>query len=139
LPDGAFGHYPNSEMAELPPELQAAVEDQAQARVEMSIQGYAKYLTPEAIDSLRASFPGIPPRVSAYSIASVETRGSEYVVEVSYSSRNESFQVRSRWRKDDDGWKVAHAERLWAEGQKRPGPLSRLADSVLRFFARLRR
>ena len=48
-------------MPDLPPDLATSVNDQAKARVEMSIQGYAKYLTPEAIDTLRASFPGMPP------------------------------------------------------------------------------
>ena len=33
----------------LPPDLEQAVSEQSQARVEMSIQGYAKYLTPQAI------------------------------------------------------------------------------------------
>jgi len=40
-------------MAELPADLAAAVNDQAEARVAMSIQGYAKYLTPEAVDTLQ--------------------------------------------------------------------------------------
>jgi hypothetical protein len=45
-------------MIELPAELAHAVNNQAEARVAMSIQGYAKYLTPEAVDTLRASFQG---------------------------------------------------------------------------------
>jgi len=126
-------------MAELPPDLEAFVTDQALARVDMNVQGYAKYLTPEAIDSLRASFPGIPPRVSGYEIGTVEEAGADYVVNVRYAARDDSFVVRSRWRKQGDGWMVVHAERLWAEGEKRPGPISRLAGSVLRFFAGLRR
>jgi hypothetical protein len=32
-----------------------------------------------------------------------------------------------------------HAERLWSEGDKRPGFLSRVAGSVLRRLAALRR
>jgi len=105
----------------------------------MSIQGYAKYLTPEAIDSLRASFPGIPPRVSEYSLGEVADSGGQYEVSVRYSNRAEAFVVRSKWKKLDGGWMVVHAERLWAEGDKRPGPVSRFAGRVLGFFARLRR
>jgi len=123
----------------LPPDLEQAVSEQSQARVEMSIQGYAKYLTPEAIDTLRASFPGIPPRVNAYEIASIGGGGSEYVVEIRYSSRDDSFIVRSRWRKQNAGWMVVHAERLWAEGDKRPSLISRLAAKLLGPIARRRR
>ena len=125
-------------MPDLPEDLNAAITDQADARVRADIQTYAKYLTPEAIDSLRASFPGIPPRVTRYEIASVESRGAEYVCHVRYSARDDSFVVRSRWRREGESWVVAHAERLWAEGEKRPGLLSRLAGSVLRLFARRR-
>jgi hypothetical protein len=126
-------------MADLPADLSEAVHDQAKARMEMNIQGYAKYLTPEAIDSLRASFPGIPPRVSRYEIATVSEGGGEYTVDVKYFERDEPFVVRSKWRKTGDAWMVAHAERLWAEGEKRPGFLSRLAATVLRPLAGLRR
>jgi hypothetical protein len=126
-------------MAELPADLAENINQQAQARVEMSIQGYAKFLTPEAIDSLRASFPGIPPRVSGFEVATVEQVGGDYVVDVRYSNREESFIVQSKWRKLDSGWMVVHAERLWAAGEKRPGFLSKLAASVLRPLASLRR
>lgn len=123
----------------LPPDLEQAVSEQSQARVDMSIQGYTKYLTPEAIDTLRASFPGIPPRVDAYEIASTDGGGSDYVVEIRYSSRDDSFIVRSRWRNQDAGWMVVHAERLWAEGDKRPSFFSRLAAKLLGPIARRRR
>lgn len=126
-------------MPDLPPDLEAAVRDQADARVAMDVQGYAKYLKPEAVDSLRASFPGVPPRVSGYEIASVSGGGSDYTVEVRYSVRDTGFVVRSRWRRMDDGWSVVHAERLWEEGEGRPGLFSRLFASVLRPLARLRR
>jgi hypothetical protein len=123
----------------LPPDLQQAITDQSQARVEMNIQGYAKYLTPEAIDTLRASFPGIPPRVNRFEVDAVEGSGNEFTVSVRYFSRDESFVVRSRWRKQSEGWLVVHAERLWSEGDKRPGLLSRLAAKVLGPIARRRR
>lgn len=126
-------------MSGLPPDLETAVRDQADARVAMDVQGYAKYLTPEAVDSLRGSFPGVPPRVSGYEIASVSGGGSDYTVEVRYSVRDAGFVVRSRWRRTDDGWSVVHAERLWEEGESRPGFLSRLAASLLRPLARRRR
>ncbi len=126
-------------MAELPADLAAAVNDQAEARVAMSIQGYAKYLTPEAVDTLRASFQGIPPRVGGFDVESVEQSGGEYTVNVKYSSREDSFVVRSRWRQLDGDWMVVEAERLWAEGDKRPGPLSRLGGRVLSFFGGLGR
>lgn len=125
-------------MSELPADLSTIVNEQAQARVEMSVQGYAKYLTPEAIDSLRASFPGIPPRVNRFEIASAEGGGSEYAVEVRYFERDTPFIVRSRWKKQDSGWKVVHAERLWAAGDKRPGFLSKLIATVLGPIARRR-
>jgi hypothetical protein len=125
--------------AALPPDLEQAITDQSQARVEMNIQGYAKYLTPEAIDTLRASFPGIPPRVNRFEVDAVEGSGSEFTVGVRYFSRDESFVVRSRWRKRGEGWLVVHAERLWAEGDKRPGLLSRLVAKVLGPIARRRR
>jgi hypothetical protein len=126
-------------MAELPADLQQAIDDQAQARVAMNVQGYAKYLTPEAVDTLRASFPGIPPRVNRYDIAAAAREGSDYVVEVRYFERDTPFVVRSRWANQGDTWKVVHAERLWAEGDKRPGILSRIAASLLRPLARIRR
>jgi hypothetical protein len=126
-------------MADLPEELEAAVNDQAGARVAMNVQGYAKYLTPAAVDSLRASFPGVPPRVSRYEIGATEGSGAEYVVNVRYFMRDDEFVVRSRWRKENGGWMVAHAERLWSEGEKRPGLVSRIAGSVLRTLAGLRR
>src|ERR1700687_481716 len=68
--------------AGLPADLGQAITDQAQARVEMNIQGYAKFLTPEAIDSLRSSFPGIPPRVNRHEIDTIEGNGSEFTVGV---------------------------------------------------------
>ncbi|HEY5624859.1 MAG TPA: hypothetical protein VIT93_00065 [Dehalococcoidia bacterium] len=58
-------------MADLPEELRGSVEDQARARLEMSIQGYAKYLTPEATDSLRDSSKGMPPRVNRFEVDAV--------------------------------------------------------------------
>jgi hypothetical protein len=126
-------------MTDLPADLAKAVNAQAQARVEMNIGGYAKYLTPEAIDTLRASFPGVPPRVNRYAVDAVEVGGSDYTVDVRYFVRDESFVVRSRWRTIDGAWMVATAERLWIEGEKRPGFLSRLAGSVLRWISGLRR
>jgi hypothetical protein len=126
-------------MADLPADLAASVNDQAQARMDMNIQGYAKYLTPEAIDSLRASFPGIPPRVSRYDIATVNESGGDFTVDVQYFERDVPFVVRSKWRKTGDAWMVIHAERLWAEGEARPGILSRLAATLLRPLAGLRR
>jgi hypothetical protein len=126
-------------MAELPEDLAAAVTEQAEARVAMNIQAYSKYLTPAAIDALRASFPGVPPRVSRFEIGTTEGGGSEYVVDLRYFVRDDPFVVRSRWRKEEAGWMVVHAERLWEEGEARPGLLSRLAGSVLRSLARLRR
>jgi hypothetical protein len=126
-------------MADLPADLDAAVNDQASARVAMNIQGYAKYLAPEAVDSLRASFPGIPPRVSRYDIASIVGGNSDYTIDVRYYVRDESFIVRSKWRHTDGAWGVVHAERLWSEGESRPGFLSRLVGSVLGRLSRARR
>jgi len=126
-------------MAELPADLAESVNEQAQARVDMSIQGYARFLTPEAVDSLRASFPGIPPRVSGFEVATVDQVGNDYVVDVRYSNREESFIVQSKWRKLESGWMVVHAERLWAAGDKRPGFFSKLAANLLRPLANLRR
>jgi hypothetical protein len=126
-------------MADIPDDLAAAVNDQADARVQMDVQRFAKYLTPTAIDSLRASFPGVPPRVSKYEIADTSGGGSEYEVNVRYFVRDEDFIVRSEWKKNGDGWMVAFAERLWGEDEKRPGPLNRMAGSVLRWLASLRR
>jgi hypothetical protein len=125
-------------MSEPPEELLAAVRDQAEARVRMDPQGYAKYLTPEAIDSLRASASGVPPRVAAYEIDRHEPLGVDHVFDVRYSAPDVSFIVRSRWRKVEERWMVVHAERLWAEGEKRPGVLSRLFGSLLRALVRLR-
>lgn len=124
---------------DLPPDLLAAVNDQAAARVAMNVQGYAGYLTPAAIDSLRGSFRGLPPRVSGYEIVTQEALGADYVIDVRYSARSDSFVVRSRWTKQGERWMVADAERLWAEGESRPGLLSRLLASVLGFFVRSRR
>jgi hypothetical protein len=115
------------------------VNDQAEARVAMDVQRFAKYLTPAAIDSLRASFPGVPPRVSKYEIGETSGGGSEYEVNVRYFVRDEPFIVRSVWKKEANGWMVAFAERLWSEGEKRPGPLNRFAGSILRWLASLRR
>ncbi len=120
-------------------ELLAAVRDQAEARLRMDIQGYAKYLTPEALESLRTSFPGLPPRVQGYEIVAQEPRGVDYLFEVRYSARHDSFVVRSRWRELDEGWMVIHAERLWAAGQRRPGLLSRLLGSLVGPLASIRR
>ena len=126
-------------MADENDELLAAVREQAEARVRFDVQGYAKYFTPEAMESLRASFPGIPPRVSGYEIVSQRQEGGDQVIEVSYSAREDSFVVRSRWRRLEEGWRVVHAERLWAEGEERPGLLSRLAGWLLRALGGLRR
>ncbi len=126
-------------MAELPADLRSAVEDQAQARIEMSIGGYAKYLTPEATDSLRASARGMPPRVNRFEIDAVAGDGNGYTIDVRYFQRDESFVVRSRWRRRDDAWMVVHAERLWREGEARPGLISRVLAKVLGPIARLRR
>ncbi len=103
-------------MGEIPEDLEASVEDQAQSRVEMSVQGYAKYLTPEATDSLRASAKGMPPRVNRFEVEPVEGGGSDHTIDVRYFQRDESFVVRSRWQRRDDAWMVVHAERLWGEG-----------------------
>ncbi len=121
-------------MPELPEDLRTTVRDQADARLNMDIRGYARYLTPDAIDALRASFPGIPPRVSRYELSLEDVRGTDHVVDVRYYMRHESFVVRSRWRKGDDGWMVVHAERLWADGDKRPGMLSRLIARATALF-----
>jgi hypothetical protein len=118
-------------MAELPDDLRAAVEDQARARTEMSIRGYAKYLKPEAVDSLRESVKGMPARVNKFEIDAVEAGGDGYTVDVRYFQRDESFVVRSRWRSLAEGWMVVHAERIWREGEARPGFFSRLLASVL--------
>ena len=126
-------------MAELPEDLRASVEDQAQARVEMSIQGYAKYLTPEATDSLRASAKGMPPRVNRFDVGVVAGGGDAYTIDVHYFQRDESFVVRSRWQRRDDAWMVVHAERMWREGEAQPGFISRVLAKVLGPIARLRR
>lgn len=126
-------------MSEPPEDLILVVKDQAEARVRMDVQIFTRYLTPEAVDSLRTSFPGLPPRVAAYEIEKHEPRGADHVFDVRYSARADTFVVRSRWRKLDGGWMVVHAERLWTEGEKRPGIVSRLLGSVLRTLAGLRR
>jgi len=126
-------------VSEPPEELILTVKGQAEARVRMDVQTFAKYLTPEAVDSLRASFPGLPPRVTAYEIEKHEPRGADHVFDIRYSARADTFVVRSRWRKLEGGWMVVHAERLWTEGEKRPGIVSRLLGSVLRALAGLRR
>jgi len=127
-------------MPEPPPEeLIYAVKGQAEARLRMDVSAYARYLTPEAVESLRASFPGLPPRVNAYEIENHEPRGTDHIFDVRYSARADTFVVRSRWRKLDGGWMVVHAERLWTEGQKRPGVVSRLLGPVVRALAGLRR
>jgi hypothetical protein len=126
-------------VSEPPEELILVVKDQAAARVRMDVQAFARYLTPEAVDSLRASFPGLPPRVAAYEIEKHEPRGADHVFDIRYSARADTFVVRSRWRKLEGGWMVVHAERLWTEGQKRPGVVSRLLGSVLRALLGLRR
>jgi hypothetical protein len=102
-----------------PQDLLDAIEDQAQARVRMDVVAYAKYLTPEAVDSLRASFPGIPPRVTGYVVLSVESSGGDWTVVVRYANRADAFNVRSRWREQGRAWRVVHAERLWEEGDRR--------------------
>jgi len=125
-------------------ELLAAVCDQAEARVRMDIQSYAKYLTPEATDTLRASFPGVPPRVAAYEIDGHESRGLDHVFDVRYSARDVSFVVRSRWRKLDGVWMVVHAEPASLPGQgggeadNGPDVISRLVGALLRALGRLR-
>ncbi|MDO8617207.1 MAG: hypothetical protein Q7T33_15980 [Dehalococcoidia bacterium] len=119
-------------MPDLPEDLLAAVNDQAQARVQRNVQGYAKYLTPQAIDSLRGSFSGVPPRVSRYEIDSPEARGADFTVSVRYFVRDQAFVVRNRWHKEGDRWMIVHAERLWADGEHRPGILSRLAARLMR-------
>ena len=126
-------------MPDAPEELLTAVRDQADARVRMDIQVAAKYLTPEAVDSLRASFSGIPPRVGGYEIEKHEPRGSDHIIDVRYSAADHSFVIRCRWRELENGWMAVHAERLWEEGDKRPGILSRFAAAVLRPLAALRR
>lgn len=126
-------------MSEPPQDLVLTVKGQAEARVRMDVLTFTKYLTPEAVESLRASFPGLPPRVAAYEIEKHEPRGADHVFDVRYSARGDTFVVRSRWRRLDSGWMVVHAERLWAEGQKRPGTVSRLLGSVVRTLAGLRR
>ncbi len=126
-------------MPEIPEDLQKAARDQAEARMAMNIQGYAKYLLPEAVDSLRASFPGAPPRVARFDIDRYDAIGADYVIDMRYHTRDDSFIVRSRWRQEPNGWMVVHAERLWAEGERRPGLPSRIAASVLGSLARLRR
>lgn len=126
-------------MAELPADLQKLVEEQADARIAMNVHGYAKYLTPEAVDSLRASYSGIPPRVNRYDIDRAEDTGGEYTVDVRYYARDNPFIVRSRWARRDDAWMVVHAERLYGEGDKRPGFFSKLVGSILRRLASLRR
>ena len=126
-------------MSEPPQDLILVVKDQAAARVRMDVQVFTRYLTPEAIESLRTSFPGLPPRVTAYEIAKHEPRGGDHVFDVRYSARADTFVVRSRWRKLASGWMVVHAERLWTEGEKRPGIVSRLLGSILRALAGLRR
>ncbi len=126
-------------MSDLPDDLRSSVEDQAQARIEMSIQGYAKYLAPEATDSLRASAQGMPPRVNRFEVDAVEGGGGKYTIDVRYFQRDESFVVRSRWQRRDDAWMVVHAERLWREGEAKPGLISRVMAKVLGPLARLRR
>jgi hypothetical protein len=124
-------------MPEPPEDLLAAVRDEAEARVRMDVQGVAKHLTPQAVDTLRASFPGASPRLAGYEIQNHESRGGDYVFEVRYSARDLSFVVRSRWRKLEDGWMVVHAERAGGgEGEKKPGVLSRLVRSLLRALGR---
>ncbi|MEO8458009.1 MAG: hypothetical protein ABI559_09370 [Chloroflexota bacterium] len=125
-------------MSELPPDLQTAVKDQSEARVAMNVTGYAKYLTPEAVDTLRASFPGIPPRVNKYEIASVDGGGDDYTVNVRYFERDTPFIVSSRWHKQDSGWMVVRAERIWGDGDERPGFVSKLVAKVLGPIARRR-
>src|SRR3989337_2080146 len=79
------------------------------------------------------------PRVPAKEVEKPEPRGADHVFDVRYSARADTFVVRSRWRKLEGGWMVVHAERLWTEGEKRPGIVSRLLGSVLRTLAGLRR
>jgi len=119
-------------------ELLAAVREQAEARVRSDVKGYAKHLTAEGLETLRSSFPGFPPRVSGYEIVEQRPEGRDQVFDVRYQARDSSFVVRSRWRRQAEGWRVVHAERLWREGEKRPGVLSRLAGSLARALARRR-
>jgi hypothetical protein len=127
-------------MPEMPEDLQTAVQDQADARVQANVQGYTRYLKPEAMEALRASSPGIPPRVTRFEVDSYEASGDDHVVHVRFFKEDgESFQVKNTWRKEGDGWMIVHAERLWEEGEERPGLLSRMAGSVLRALSGLRR
>lgn len=119
-------------------ELLAAVREQAEARVRADVRGYAKHLTAEAVETLRSSFSGIPPRVSGYEIVERRPEGGDQVFDVRYEARDSSFVVRSRWRQLADGWHVVQAERLWREGERRPGVLSRLAGALARALARRR-
>ncbi|HUF53339.1 MAG TPA: hypothetical protein VMR52_06150 [Dehalococcoidia bacterium] len=105
----------------------------------MSIQGYAKYLMSEAVDSLRGPDQGIPPRVNRFAVDFVGEAGGDFVIDVRYLLRDESFLVRSRWRAGDEGWGDVHAERLWSEGESRPGSVSRLLSRLLGGLARRRR
>ena len=125
-------------MPELPDDLAAAAAAAADARIRMDVQGVAKYLTPEAVDSLRASFQGIPPRVQRYEIDLQEPRGADWLIDVRYFARDHSFVISSRWRKLEEGWMVIHAERLAGAGGE-PGFLSRLLATLLRPFFLLRR
>ena len=126
-------------MSDPPQELLYAVKGQAEARLRLDVSAFARYLTPEAVERLRASFLGIPPRVTTYEIEKREPRGGDHVFDVRYSTRGDTFIVRSRWRRLDGGWMVVHAERLWAEGEKRPGFVSRLLGSLLRALTGRRR
>ncbi len=117
-------------------ELLAAVREQAEARVRADVRGYARHFTAEALETLRSSFPGVPPRVSGYEIVEQRPEGRDQVVAVRYEARESSFVVRSRWRRQAGGWRLVQAERLWRDGEKRPGVLSRLAGSVLRALGR---
>ena len=125
-------------MPEPPQELLDAARDAAEARIRMDLQGVAKYLTPEAVDSLRASFQGIPPRVQRYEIVTQEPRGADWLIDVRYFARDHSFVITSRWRRLNEGWMVIHAERLAGAGGQ-PGFFSRLLVTLLRPLFLLRR
>ena len=81
----------------------------------------------------------MPPRVNRFEMDAVEGGGNGYTIDVRYFQRDESFVVRSRWRRRDDVWTVVHAERLWREGEAQPGFISRVLAKVLGPIARLRR
>jgi len=95
------------------------------ARVAMNIRGYAKYLTPEAVDTLRASFHGIL-RASPGTRSPPRPRGFGPHVDVRYSVRDSRFVVRSKWRRTDGEWRLS-TRNVSGEKAKR-APASSLAS-----------